>query len=71
MLERGSRRADRAEQVHVEDPPPFVVVVGVDGTDGANACIVDQDVEATQLPGSAGHSFAHGRVVGDVGSQRE
>src|ERR1035441_2340590 len=51
MRQCGTTGADHAEHVHLEDPPPLVVVVVLYRADGADARVVDQDVDAAERLG--------------------
>ncbi len=67
MGQGGARGADDAEDVDVEDAVPLVVVVVLDGALGADARVVDEDVEAAEVGHGGGHGGADGGVVADVG----
>lgn len=62
---------DHAEDVDVEDPVPFGVVVVLDGADGADARVGDHGVQGAEFAHGPGDRVAYARVVGDVGLQDE
>src|ERR1019366_6844037 len=69
----GTTGADHAEHVHLEDPPPLVVVVVLYRADGADARVVDQDVDAAERLGGRADRGSHRGVVrhvSDEGVQR-
>jgi hypothetical protein len=55
-----------AEEVHVEDMAPLVEVAVFDGSDGANAGVVDQEVDVRVLVTNGGYRLTHGLLVSDV-----
>jgi hypothetical protein len=67
------RRYGRAARVvrtvpsTVEDAVPLLVGVVLDGTDGADARVVDEDVQATEPFGGLRHGRAYRGVVAEVG----
>lgn len=71
MGQGGAGDPDHADDVDVEDAVPFVVVVVGHGALGADARVVDHDVESAELGRGGGHGLADGGVVGDVGAVGE
>ncbi len=71
MREGGAGDADHAEDVHVEDAVPFLVVVVLDRALGADARVVDHHVESAEVGDGGGDGLSYGRVVGDVGAVAE
>lgn len=71
MREGGAGGADHADDVDVHHAVPFGVVVVLDGALGADARVVDQDVEAAEFGDGGGDGLADGGVVGDVGAVGE
>ncbi len=71
MGEGGPGGADHAEDVDVQDAVPLLVGVVLDGTDGADACVVDEDVDAAQPGGRGLHGGAYRGVVADIGLETE
>ena len=60
-----------ARQVEVDDAIPFVGGEGLDGADGRNRRVVDEDVDASQrLPRALRHG-GDGGVVSDVGDEAD
>ena len=70
LAQVGQRRAGDAhdpEDVDVEHAAPLVVVVVGDGALGADAGVVDQDVQPAEALGGLLHRRPHRAVVGHVG----
>lgn len=63
--------ADHAEDVDVQDPAPLLVVVVLDGADGADPGVGDEGVQAAQFRGGPLDARADGRVVAHVGLDRQ
>ncbi len=66
MGQAGAGGTDHADDVDVVDAVPLVVGVVLDGALGADARVVDQDVEAAEFRDRRRDGRPHGRVVGDV-----
>ena len=59
-----------AEDIHLIDAEPFVVVIGGDITNRANAGAVDHDVEPAQCLDGGCNRGVDRRLIGDVGPNR-
>jgi hypothetical protein len=64
----GAGHPDDAEDVDVEHLVPVVIGVGLDGADGADAGVVDHDVEPAQPPGGLADRRPDRGVVAHVGA---
>jgi hypothetical protein len=66
VRQRRAGHPDDAEHVDLEHPAPLVELVGLDRALGADAGVVDHDVDATEPLGRGGHPGADRVVVGHV-----
>src|SRR5690606_19443362 len=65
--QRGAGGAHDAQHVDVEDAVPLLVRVVLDGAGGADARVVDEDVQAAEVFAGLAHGRAHRGVVPHVG----
>ncbi len=71
MRQGGAAGAHDAEDVDVEDLVPLFVGVVLDGADGSDAGVVDEDVQTAELFDGVAHGCPYGGVVRDVGRETE
>ena len=69
--QRGAGHPGGADDVDVEHPGPLVVVVRGDVPDGADAGVVDQDVDAAERRHHRRDRAVDRRTIGDVALHRE
>ncbi|MNO92336.1 hypothetical protein D3C76_839080 [compost metagenome] len=60
-----------ATQVDPDNPCPTVVRCVKEGIEGADTCVVDDDVQAAEMRLDLAHGIGHRRGIGHVAAQRQ